>query len=63
MGFQQIAEIIGQLGFGQIINLIIEIRANALNSSGIGLDRLGLKSSEFKVLKIRLIILLEICFG
>jgi hypothetical protein len=63
MRFQQIAEIIGQLEFGQIINLIIEIRADASNGSGIGLDRLGLEAFEFKVFKMCLIILLEICIG
>jgi hypothetical protein len=38
MGFQQIAEIISQLGFGQIINFIIEIGTDAPHGAGIGLD-------------------------
>ena len=63
MGFQQIAEIISQLGFGQLVNVVIEIRTDAPHGAGIGFDRLGLEAFEFKVFKMRLIILLEICFG
>jgi hypothetical protein len=43
----QISEIIGQLGFGQLINVLIEILANAANGAGVGLYRLGLQSFEF----------------
>ena len=43
----QIGEIIGQLGFGQLINVLIEILANAANGAGVGLYRLGLQSFEF----------------
>lgn len=41
---------------------ILEIRADAPHSMGIGLNRLGLEPFEFKVFKMRLIVLLEICF-
>jgi hypothetical protein len=63
MRFQQIAEIIGQLNFGQIVNLIVELSADAPHGTGIGLYGLRLESFEFKVFKMRLILLLEICFG
>jgi hypothetical protein len=61
--FQQVAEIIGQLGFGQIVNLIVEISADAPHGTGIGVYRFGLESFEFKVFKMRLIVSLEIGFG
>jgi hypothetical protein len=63
MGFQQIAEIIGQLRFGQIIKVIIEIRTNAPHCAGIGVYRFRLESFKFKVFKMRLLVLFEICFG
>jgi hypothetical protein len=60
---QQIGEIIGQLLFAQIVNPIIEIRADAANGTGVSLYRLGLEPFEFKVFEMGLIILLEIGFG
>jgi hypothetical protein len=57
---QQIGEIIGQLCFGQLIDLFIEIRANAANCTGVSLYRLGLEPFEFKVFKMGLIVCLKV---
>ena len=63
MGLQQIGEILEQLRFGQSMDLIIEILAEAPNATGVSLYRLGLKAFELKVFKMGLIIALEIGFG
>ncbi|WP_431065865.1 hypothetical protein [Methylotuvimicrobium sp.] len=57
---QQIGKILEQLSFEEVINLLIEIRADAPNSTGISLDRrLRLKPLEFQVFEMSLIVLLE----
>ena len=48
---QQIGEVIGQLRFGQTLNLIVEILADAANGAGVGLDRLGSKPLSLRCLR------------
>ena len=57
---EQIDEVVGQLLFGQLIELIIEILTDAADGAGIGLYRLGL---ETLALEMGLIIALEICYA
>ena len=63
MRLQQISEIIHQLCFGQIMDLLIEILADAPNGTRIGIYRLGLESFEFKVFEVGLVVFLENRFG
>lgn len=63
MGLQQIGEIVGQLLFRQIVDLMIIIGADAADGAGIGLDGFGLQILELKVLEKRLVVLLEIRLG
>jgi hypothetical protein len=44
MRFQQKAEIIGQLGIRQVVNLMVEIRIDTPHGTGIGLNRFGMMS-------------------
>ena len=60
---QQIGEIIGQLLFGQVIDLLVEILANAAYRTGVSLYRLGLQPLELEVFKMVLIVLLEMGVG
>lgn len=62
MRCQQIREIIGQLRFGQIVDVFIEILANAANGRGVSLYRLRLESFELKVFEMGLIVSLEMGF-
>jgi hypothetical protein len=63
MRCQQIGKIIGQLRFGQVIDLFIEILTDTPNGTGVSLYRLGLEPFELKVFKMGLIIALEIGCG
>ena len=58
---KRIGEVVGQLLFGQIVDLMIEIRADAANGPGVGLDGLGLQALKFQVLEVRLIIKINFC--
>ena len=43
MRFQEIGEILGELGFGEILDTVVEVGADAPDGAGIGLDGLGLE--------------------
>lgn len=62
MRCQQIREIIGQLRFGQIVDVFIEILANSANGRGVSLYHLRLESFELKVFEMGLIVSLEMGF-
>ncbi len=61
--YQRAFSDIGQLRFGQVVDVFIEILANAANGTGVSLYRLGLKPFELEVFKMGLIVLLEMGFG
>ena len=63
MRCQKIREIVTQLPFGKIVNLMIKVLPDSVNGSGIGIDGLGLQSFEFQVLQMRLVALIESRFG
>lgn len=53
----QIAEVVGELGCGQIVNLLGEVIADSADSPGIGLNGLRLQSLELQVfLPVRLVL-------
>jgi hypothetical protein len=57
---EQIGEIIGQLHFGQVMELMAEIVADTADGARVGLNGLGLKAFEPEVLQVRLVVLIEI---
>lgn len=57
---QQFREVIGQLLFGQIVDLVVEIRTDASYRAGLSFNRLWLQPFQLQVLQMRLIIFLEI---
>lgn len=46
----QIAEVVGKLRDGEVVNLMVKVVADSANRSGIGFDGLGLQTFEFEVL-------------
>ena len=63
MRVKQIAEVVGQLLFGQVVYLILKIGADATDGARVGLNGFGLQALELKVLEMRLVIVLEVCIG
>jgi hypothetical protein len=52
----QIGEVVGQLRLGQIVDLVVEVVADAANGARVGLDGLGLQPLELEVLEMRLVL-------
>jgi hypothetical protein len=48
----QIVEVVGQLRWRQVVDLVIEVVPHAPDSAGISIDGLGLKALEFEVLEV-----------
>ena len=63
MGLQQVCEVVEQLGFGEVIQPIIEIGADAPDGAGVGVDRLGLQPLELQMLEMALLLGVETGFG
>ncbi len=57
---KQVGEVTGQPRFGQIVDSIVEISADAANSPGVGTDGLRLQALELKVFEMGLVIVVEI---
>ncbi len=60
MRAQQVGEIVGQLRFGQGVNLIMKILARTSYRTRVGIDRFRPHAFEFETFELRLIRLLEI---
>jgi hypothetical protein len=56
---QQLGEVVGQLLLGEIIDSLIEVRADAADGARVGVDGLGLQAFELEVLEVGLIVLFE----
>lgn len=52
----QVAEILGELRFGEIVDLLGEIPAQAPDGAGVSVDGLGLQPLEFEVLEMQLVL-------
>ncbi|MDP1864308.1 MAG: hypothetical protein Q8K52_10420 [Thiobacillus sp.] len=52
----QIGEVVRQLGFREIVDLIGKVVADAPDGAGVSLDGLGLQAFEFEVLEMRLVL-------
>jgi hypothetical protein len=63
MRVEQIDKIVGQLLLGQIVDVMVEIGADAADRPRIGVDRLRLQSLEPQVLEMDLVEVLEVCLG
>ena len=48
----QVAEVLGQLALGQIVDLLIELGSDPANGARIGFDRLRLQAFELQVLEM-----------
>lgn len=56
----QVGEVVGQLGFGQVVDAMREIRTHATYRAGIGIDGLGLQALELEVLEMGLVLPVEV---
>lgn len=63
VGLDQVAEIVGQLGFGEVVDLVGEVSAQAPDGAGISLDGLGLQPLELEVLEMRLVLPVKVFGG
>ena len=48
----KIVEVVGQLRWRQVVDLVVEVVPHAPNGSGVGVDGLGLQALEFEVLQV-----------
>lgn len=55
----EVGEVVGELRFGEGVDLVIEVRANAPDGPRIGVNGLGLQTFEFQVLQVRLVLLVK----
>lgn len=63
VGLDQVAEVIGQLGFGEVVDLVGKIPAQAPDGAGIGVDGLGLQPLELEVLEVGLVLPIKVLGG
>ena len=56
----QFAEVVGQLRFGQAVDLVIETQTDAPDGARIGVDGLRLQTLEFEVLEMGLVLLVKV---
>ncbi len=63
VGLQEIGEVLGELGLGEILDAVVEVGADAPDGAGIGLDGLGLQALELEVLKVGLVQPVEVGRG
>ncbi len=63
VALNQVAEIIGQLGLGEVIDLVAEVVAQAPDGAGIGVDGLGLQTFELEVLEMDPVLPVEVLVG
>ncbi len=56
----QVAEVIQQVGLGQIVDLMVEVIAHPADSARIRLDRLRLQALELQVLLVQLVVRVKI---
>ena len=59
----KIGEVVRQLLFGQIVNLMIKAIPDSADGARIGLNGFGLQAFELQVLQMQLVVLFEICVG
>jgi hypothetical protein len=62
VGREQIRKIIGQLLFGQVINVVLKIITDASDGTGISLNGFRLKAFELEMLQVLFVIALEFSF-
>ena len=60
MRSDQVAEVLGQLGFGERVDLIGEVSAQTPDGAGVGVNGIGLEPLEFEVLKMQMELLIEV---
>ena len=63
MGLQQVGEIIGQLRFGQLIDALVEVRAQVPDRPRIGFDRLRPQPLQLEAFEVGGVMLLEVWIG
>jgi hypothetical protein len=60
---EQIGKVLEQLCLGQRVDAAIEVRPDAADRPGVGLDRLRLQALEPQVLEVGVVLALEIALG
>ncbi len=63
VGLEQIGKVLEQLRLGQILDVAVEIDADAAHGARVGFDGLGLQALEPEVLEMRLVVTLELRFA
>ena len=62
VGREQIGKVVGELLPREVIDVVLEVAADAADGAGIGLDSLGLHSLELEMLQMLVVIALEFSF-
>ena len=60
MRCNQFAEVVGQLRFGQAVDLVIETQTDAPDGARVGVDGLRLQALELEVLEMGLVLLVKV---
>ena len=63
VGGDQVAEVVGELGPGQVVDLVVEILAHAPDGARVDVDGLGLQALELEVFEVALVALVEVSTG
>jgi len=63
VGINQAAEIVGQLGGREIVDLVVKVVAHVPDGAAVSIDAFGLKALEFEVLEVGLVALIKFGFG
>ena len=59
----QVAKVVGELGFGQGVDVVGKVVTDAPNGAGFRLNGFGLQAFEFEVFEMRLVLPIEVRVG
>ena len=56
MGADEVAEVLGELRFGGRLDAVVEVRAQAQDRAGVGVEGLGLQALQLQVLEMAVVL-------
>ena len=59
----QAAKVVGELGFGQGVDVVGKVVTDAPDGAGVGVNGFGLQAFEFEVFEMRLVLPIEVRVG
>ena len=59
----QVAKVVGELGFGQCVDVVGKVLTDAPNGAGVGVNGFRLQAFEFEVFEMRLVLPIEVRVG